>query len=243
MKLFNIFKKQETKSITKELISLNSLANVPTKDYFKDNNQVLMLINLYKKEYLEILIKEKVLTSKELKSNKLQNELKMIHNLIEQNTLADELFEKVFFNEEDKVKALIKLRKFAIYNEKIITLEEEIVSRIIALKEILKKTFLNKQKRASIINEVNNLTNTFVILMNQKEILKLCLNNYGLKCFDILKEKDKVKEEELIKARKKELNEYQKQAFGKIVYKLNDLNDMAKVEVALEEYVYNYYKQ
>ncbi len=243
MKLFNIFKKQETKSITKELISLNSLANVPTKDYFKDNNQVLLLINLYKKEYLEILIKEKVLTSKELKSNKLQNELKMIHNLIEQNTLADELFEKVFFNEEDKVKALIKLRKFAIYNEKIITLEEEIVSRIIALKEILKKTFLNKQKRASIINEVNNLTNTFVILMNQKEILKLCLNNYGLKCFDILKEKDKVKEEELIKARKKELNEYQKQAFGKIVYKLNDLNDMAKVEVALEEYVYNYKRQ
>ena len=66
MKLFNLFKKQEAKSITRELISLSSLANVPTKDYFKDNNQILLLINLYKKEYLEILIKEKVLTSKEL---------------------------------------------------------------------------------------------------------------------------------------------------------------------------------
>ena len=181
MKLFNLFKKQETKSITKELISLSSLANVPTKDYFKDNNQVLLLINLYKKEYLEILIKEKVLTSKELKSDKLQNKLKMIHNLIEQNTLADELFEKVIFAEEDKVKALIKLRKFTIYNEKIKELEEEIICRIVALKEILKKTFLNNQKRKSIINEVNNLTNTFIILMNQKETLKLCLNYYQRK--------------------------------------------------------------
>ena len=240
MKLFDLFKKSKTKSITKELIALSSLANIPTIDYFKDNNQVLLLINLYKKEYLEILIKEKVLTSKELKSNQLQNKLTMIHNLIEQNTLGDELFEKVYFTEEDKVKALIKLRKFAIYNEKVKDLEEEVVSRIIALKEILKKTFLNKQKRISIINEVNNLTITFVSLMNQKETLKLCLNNYGLKCFDITKETNHEKEEELIKRRIKELNEYQKQAFGKIVYQLNNLNDMAKVEVALEDYVYNY---
>ena len=240
MNLFDLFKKQKTRFITKELISLSSLANVPTIDYFKDNNQVLELINLRKKEYLEILIKEKVLTSKDLKANELHNKLNRIHNLIEQNTLGDELFEKVIFNEEDKVKALVKLRKFALYKEQIIELEEEIISRVIALKEILKKTFLNRQKRISIINEINNLTNIFVILMNQKETLRLCLNNYGLKCFDITKEKDKEKEEKLIRERKEELNVYQKQAFGKIVYELNDLNDMAKVEVALEEYVYNY---
>lgn len=239
MKLLNIFKKQKTGFVTKELISLSSLANVPTLDYFKDNNQVLLLINLRKKDYLEILIKEKVLTSSELKAQELHNKLKMIYTLIEQNTLGDELFEKVIFNEEDKVKALIKLRKFAIYNEQIKDLEEEIVSRIIALKEILKKTFLNKQKRISIINEINNLTNIFVILMNQKETLRLCLNTYGLKCFDITKEKDQEKEEKLIKMRKEELNAYQKQAFGKIVYELNDLNDMAQAEVALEDYVYN----
>ncbi len=238
MKLINLLKKKKTKFITKELISLSSLAQVPTLDYFKNNNQVLSLINLYKKDYLEILIKEKVLTSNELKAKELHNKLKMIHTLIEQNTLGDELFEKVFFNEEDKVKALIHLRKFTIYNEQIKDLEEEIVSRIIALKEILKKTFLNRQKRISIINEINNLTNIFVILMNQKETLRLCLNNYGLKCFDITKEKDKEKEEKLIRERKEKLNVYQKQAFGKIVYELNDLNDMAKVEVALEEYVY-----
>ncbi len=240
MNLFDLFKRQKTRFITKELISLSSLANVPTIDYFKDNNQVLELINLRKKEYLEILIKEKVLTSKDLKANELHNKLNRIHNLIEQNTLGDELFEKVIFNEEDKVKALVKLRKFALYKEQIIELEEEIISRVIALKEILKKTFLNRQKRISIINEINNLTNIFVILMNQKETLRLCLNNYGLKCFDITKEKDKEKEEKLIRKRKEELNVYQIQAFGKIVYELNDLNDMAKVEVALEEYVYNY---
>ena len=109
----NLFKKKKIKFITKELISLSSLANVPTIDYFKDNNQVLELINLRKKEYLEILIKEKVLTSKDLKANELHNKLNRIHNLIEQNTLGDELFEKVIFNEEDNVKALVKLRKFA----------------------------------------------------------------------------------------------------------------------------------
>ncbi len=240
MKLLNIFKKQKTRFITKELISLSSLANIPTIDYFKDNNQVLLLIDLFKKEYLEILIKEKVLTSKDLKANELHNKLKMIHTLIEQNTLGDQLFEKVFFDEQDKVKALIHLRKFAIYNEQIKDLEEEIISRIIALKEILKKTFLNKQKRLSIINEINNLTNIFVILMNQKETLRLCLNNHSLKCFDITKEKDLEKEEKFIKVRKEELNAYQMQAFGEIVYQINDFNDMAKVEVALEDYVYNY---
>ena len=132
MKLINLFKKQKTKFITKELISLSSLAQVPTIDYFKNNNQVLSLINLFKKEYLDILIKEKVLTSNELKSVELHNKLKMIYSLIEQNTLGDELFEKLNFDEEDKVKALIKIRKFAIYNEQIKDLEEEIVSRIIA---------------------------------------------------------------------------------------------------------------
>ncbi len=240
MKLFDMLKKQKTRFITKELISLSSLAQVPTKDYFKDNNQILLLINLYKKEYLEILIKEKVLTSNELKSAELHNKLNMIHTLIEQNTLDDELFEKVIFDEEDKVKALVKIRKFAIYNERIKELEEEVIWRIIALKEILKKTFLNRQKKISIINEINNLTNIFVILMNQKETLKLCLNNYSLKCFDITKEKEEEKEEIIISKRKEELNAYQKQAFGKVVYELNELNDMAKVEIALEDYVYNY---
>ena len=239
MKLLDLFKKQKTRFITKELISLSSLAQIPSLDYFKDNSQFLALINLKKQEYLETLIKEKVLTSNELKSDELHNKLKMIYSLIEQNTLGDELFEKVIFDEEDKVKALVKIRKFAIYNEKINDLEEEIVSRIIALKEILKKTFLNKQKRISIINEINNLTNVFVILMNQKETLRLCLNNYGLKCFDITKEKDLEKEDKLISKRKEELNAYQMQVFGKIIYQLNDLKDMAKVEVALEDYVYN----
>ena len=239
MKLLDLFKKQKTRFITKELISLSSLAQIPSLDYFKDNSQFLALINLKKQEYLETLIKEKVLTSNELKSDELHNKLKMIYSLIEQITLGDELFEKVIFDEEDKVKALVKIRKFAIYNEKINDLEEEIVSRIIALKEILKKTFLNKQKRISIINEINNLTNIFVILMNQKETLRLCLNNYGLKCFDITKEKDLEKEDKLISKRKEELNAYQMQVFGKIIYQLNDLKDMAKIEVALEDYVYN----
>ena len=240
MKLFNIFKKQKTRFVTGELISLNALAKVPDIDYFKDNNQFLLLINLRKKEYLETLIKEKVLTSSELKSDELQNKLNMLHNLIEQNTLGNDLFEKVIFDEQDKAKALIVLRKFTIYNEKINELEEEVVSRIIALKEILKRTFLNKQKRISIINEVNRLTNVFIVLMNQKETLKLCLSNYGKKCFDITKERDLEKEEDLIKKRKKELNGYQEQAFGKINTKINNLSDMALVEVALEEYVHNY---
>ncbi len=238
MKLFNIFKKNKTRFVTQELISLNALAKVPSIDYFKDNNQFLLLINLRKKEYLETLIKEKVLTSSELKSGKLQDKLNMLHNLIEQNTLGNDLFEKVIFDEEDKVKALIILRKFTIYNEKIIELEEEVVSRIIALKEILKRTFLNKPKRISIINEVNRLTNVFIILMNQKETLRVCLSNYSKKCFDITKERDKAKEETLIKKRKKELNEYQEQTFGKIDTKINNLSDMALVEVALEEYIY-----
>ena len=238
MKLFNIFKKNKQRFVTQELISLNALAKVPDIDYFKDNNQFLLLINLRKKEYLETLIKEKVLTSSELKSGKLQDKLNMLHNLIEQNTLGNDLFEKVIFDEEDKVKALIILRKFTIYNEKIIELEEEVVSRIIALKEILKRTFLNKQKRISIINEVNRLTNVFIILMNQKETLKVCLSSYSKKCFDITKERDLEKEETLIKKRKKELNEYQEQAFGKINTQINNLSDMALVEVALEEYIY-----
>ena len=238
MKLFNIFKKNKTRFVTQELISLNALAKVPSIDYFKDNNQFLLLINLRKKEYLETLIKEKVLTSSELKSGKLQDKLNMLHNLIEQNTLGNDLFEKVIFDEEDKVKALIILRKFTIYNEKIIELEEEVVSRIIALKEILKRTFLNKPKRISIINEVNRLTNVFIVLMNQKETLRVCLSNYGKKCFDITKVRNLEKEETLIKKRKKELNEYQEQAFGKIDTKINNLSDMALVEVALEEYIY-----
>ena len=240
MFLSNIFKKNKKRFVTQELISLNALAKVPDIDYFKDNNQFLLLINLRKKEYLETLIKEKVLTSSELKSDELQNKLNMLHSLIEQNTLGNELFEKVIFAEQDKVKALIILRKFAIYNEKIKELEEEIVSRIIALKEILNRTFLNKHKRISIINEINRLTNVFIILMNQKETLKVCLSNYGKKCFDITKERDKDQEDNLIRKRKKELNEYQKQAFGKKIIKINNLSDMAKVEVALEEYVYNY---
>ena len=239
MKLFNLLKRQKSKFITKELVSLSSLAQVPTLDYFKDNKQFLLLMNLKKQEYLEILIKEKVLTSNELKAKELHRRLDLIHRLIEQNTLGDELFEKVFFTEEDKVKALIKIRKFAIYQEKIKELEEEIVSRIIALKEILNRTFLNKRKRISIINEINNLTNIFIILMNQKETLRLCLNNYGLKCFDIYKKRDSDKEKKLITKRKEELNAYQKIAFGQIIQELNNLTNMAQVEIALEEYVYN----
>ena len=48
MKLFNIFKKNKKRFVTQELISLNALAKVPDIDYFKDNNQILLLINLFK---------------------------------------------------------------------------------------------------------------------------------------------------------------------------------------------------
>ena len=50
MKLFNLLKRQKSKFITKELVSLSSLAQVPTLDYFKDNKQFLLLMNLKKQE-------------------------------------------------------------------------------------------------------------------------------------------------------------------------------------------------
>ena len=95
------------------------------------------------------------------------------------NTFDDEYEFKDITNEE-KFDYLIKYSKIQIYFNKIIDLEKDVRLKLVALKELYSnvRIVISKNRRNSILNEINNLTNTLVVFESSKVSIFLKLKSY-----------------------------------------------------------------
>lgn len=168
------------------LVNNYDITLIPSRDMFKDNIEIVKLIDFYKEEYKKIL-KQRIFTSIDLKIDNLVNLMNMNIDLVlkqclyEKNKMfiEDDLdeHEKQILRETNNLTSLAKLK---MYQEEIESLELKNICKVIALDELSKviKYNLSMNKRNSIKNELSNLVNIMTIFKSQRTSINLEIENY-----------------------------------------------------------------
>ena len=158
------------------IINIGDLMQIPGRDYFKDNNCALALIDKYKEEYYNILKVKRTIYSKDLSLDDLQSEMLMNIDLVlsivgKHGSLYDEI-------KKTKLKNMIDMIKLRLYLNTIEEMETETIIRLIALKELEKGRKVPHTNRNALKEEINILTTNLIIFINQKRAINIETNTY-----------------------------------------------------------------
>lgn len=191
------------------IANLDDVISLPSRKKLSESK--LNTLNQYIKLYRNILASKKILTSIDLNSVELQENMKLYIKLllnilmkdVRNNTLDDIV---ALTYKTDKAESSIELAKIKLYHSKIKEMEEEAVLRLMALKEIyIKDVFLSLNKKNCIYCEINNLTSAYLIFINQKRAIELEIDSY-LKNINTLANENLADEYEYLNYRKDELD-------------------------------------
>ena len=158
------------------IINIGDLMQIPGRDYFKDNNCALALIDKYKEEYYNILKVKRTIYSKDLSLDDLQSEMLMNIDLVlsivgKHGSLYDEI-------KKTKLKNMIDIIKLRLYLNTIEEMEKETIIRLIDLKELEKGRKVPHTNRNALKEEINILTTNLIIFINQKKAINIETNTY-----------------------------------------------------------------
>ncbi len=226
------------------LVTFNQNIEIPKREDITDNNE-LILIEKYKQDYKNRLSKLKYLTSLDINSKTLKKNIEMNIELLLNIFIDEEEIKKITL--EDKVNYLVNIRKLDLYSLTILDLEKEVITRLIALKEIYqeRKTYMIWFKKEAMANEINNLTFALTIIGNNKLAIELEKKRYLTQAIYMVKEEENANLEQAINKKRRFLQNI-------INYLMTDENiiiredekhiliDMADVERRLEIYAYQH---
>ena len=166
-----IFKVKNNK--IQSIANITDVVILPTRDEFKENSEILSLIDNYKKEYRNKLL-SRILTSHDLKLEDLPSEMNMNIDLILNATINESNFKN------EQLEKIIKYLKLKLYLEEIKKLDIKNKAMLIALKELQHdiRYFFSKNKRNAISNEINTLAINMNIFTSQERAVELETNSY-----------------------------------------------------------------
>lgn len=255
MKLTNIIKRlfSRKKSYTTTISNFSDLITLPTREELKNNEEKIAMLNQFKKTYHEKLSTRKTIVSSQLEIDSLRDKMNMYINIILSLFETDELNSlslNVSNYDEDSAKNFfyfLKMAKLKLYFYNILSLENETTLRLVALKELNEELpFLSRLKKRPIAEEINNLSATLLVFLNQRQAISLELENY-LKEYSLLKAEEQIPQKELSKLiieKYKELlrmltliSPYKEKIFSS---KEPDLTTLVLMEQDLETYVYTH---
>lgn len=172
MNIKDIFNKLFKTNNSTNIINLNEIIKLPSRRDI-NSEEIISLIDDYKKEYLSILSTKKYLLPDMLSSKNIQDELKMNMDLIMNLYLSDNNLP------DNKIDIITRYLKLKLYLDKINELGNEVLTKLIALTEISKeKVFLSKQKKHRISYEINNLLSIMIMFNSQKYALERECESY-----------------------------------------------------------------
>ena len=197
--IFNkIFKKNNNSF---DLVNLGSLLiNIPDRNSLNNDKEKILLLDKYKKEYLELLKDKRTISSINLSTDNLleknlmnvdlllkfclDNEEKYselfnstinIYDYLENNHLIKSAYKK----DAQEINKKIKSKKANLYINAIEKIDQEVTLKLIALIEIYnEKKIISSNKKNALINTINNFKNVLVIIINQKLAANLERNTY-----------------------------------------------------------------
>ena len=178
MEFISKIKKLLFKEQNVSIINIGNLISIPGRDYFanrEDKKDILKQINDYKDSYLKILSKKRKVFINELDNKSLNAKKDMYIKLILNIVMNDEY--KDYSNSEVILEYKINSLKLKLYLEEIKKIEDETITRLIALDEIELETIPEKNRNV-LIEEINNLKNTLYIFFSQKIAINNEIDSY-----------------------------------------------------------------
>lgn len=153
---------------------------IPGRDYFKDEKHIILLEN-YKKHYLEMLKNKTVVTTPYFNSKSLKEQMNMYIDL-----LLNLLMENNNFCEYAPEELLVQIAKLKMYYDEMTVLKNEIILRLIALKEIKKEKRIPRHNKMALEEEINSLSVILEMFIYREASINIEIKNY----FDVLTTRD-----------------------------------------------------
>lgn len=170
MNIIDIIKNLLKSNNSLDIININNAINIPTREIFKNNNNILNNINKYKNEYINTLHKFKSI--KYSKENEFQNNFSMYLELI---------FNIIYKTDSDtqNYKYKSNVIKLYLYLDELNKLELENTEKLIALNELRNEKRL--KINSNILNdELNKLISNYIIFKSQTVAVHNETKNYIL---------------------------------------------------------------
>ena len=153
---------------------------IPGREYFKDEKDIILLEN-YKKHYLEMLKNRAVVTTPYLNSKSLKEQMNMYIDL-----LLGLVMDNNNFCEYAPEELLVQIAKLKMYYDEMIVLKNEIILRLIALKEIKKEKRIPRHNKMALEEEINSLSVILEMFIYREASINIEIKNY----FDVLTTRD-----------------------------------------------------
>ena len=163
MGVISWIKKKIFKEENFTIVNISDTIKIPTRDFFKDDISKLNLIDNYKVKYLKVLSKKKLVTTLDLDSNNLKKDMVMVIDLLLHNIFLESDISSLAREE-----LLIQKLKLKLYYDEINNMYTNAVTRLIALKELYAKRLVPRRNRMCLVEEINQLSNSLVIFLNQQ---------------------------------------------------------------------------
>ena len=153
---------------------------IPGREYFKDEKDIILLEN-YKKHYLEMLKNRAVVTTPYFNSKSLKEQMNMYIDL-----LLGLVMDNNNFCEYAPEELLVQIAKLKMYYDEMIVLKNEIILRLIALKEIKKEKRIPRHNKMALEEEINSLSVILEMFLYREASINIEIKNY----FDVLTTRD-----------------------------------------------------
>lgn len=153
---------------------------IPGREYFKDEKDIILLEN-YKKHYLEMLKNRTVVTTPYFNSKSLKEQMNMYIDL-----LLNLVMDNNNFCEYALEELLVQISKLKMYYDEMIVLKNEIILRLIALKEIKKEKRIPRHNKMALEEEINSLSVILEMFLYREASINIEIKNY----FDVLTTRD-----------------------------------------------------
>lgn len=247
MSIFDRFRNLLKKEVSShEIISFNQLVSIPSREYFRENQEILIQIDAFKDEYKKLLSQFKYLTSLDINSKNLTNNINTNTELLLNIFMTSDEVKR--YTVDDKIKYLININKLDLYGNAISNLEIEVIARLIALNELFNErmTFISRNKRNALINEMNNLSGTMLLISNKKLAIELEKKRYLESSIYMVKKIYMLDEEkELVSKKRTFLLNLVRILFPESNFQIRENSehifiDMAYLEMMIETYVFNH---
>lgn len=175
--LLRLFKKEKHNI---DVIRFGDNLVIPGREYFKDEKDIILLEN-YKKHYLEMLKNRAVVTTPYFNSKSLKEQMNMYIDL-----LLGLVMDNNNFCEYAPEELLVQIAKLKMYYDEMIVLKNEIILRLITLKEIKKEKRIPRHNKMALEEEINSLSVILEMFIYREASINIEIKNY----FDVLATRD-----------------------------------------------------
>lgn len=174
--LKRLFKYNNPKTVA--LINISDIIKVPTRYDLANDLDKLKQVDIYKEDYLKIIRSKRMLVSNDFSCPNIGRDVQINIELLLNIYLNDS--EEIKSISQNNTKKLNQILKIKLCQHDLERLETEIITRLIALNEIYteRKFFISSNKREDIINAINNLLSTLLMITNQKRAIALEVEAY-----------------------------------------------------------------